>query len=142
MTEIILNAFKENISWLLLTVIRYRQGQISVRIDFKRNILIWKDSNRWFNDFVRSLTEQQSTEIIRTLPNLLKNCQVPDSFTPNPEAAYCWTLEVASLEEKEDGEEEKVCKCAGINNESEDFNIFISKIESVTEQIIDPIGGH
>lgn len=141
MKEMNVTELRGKIARLMLTVSRYRQGQVTVRVDFKRNILIWKDSNRWFNDFVRSLTEQQSAEIIETLPNLLKNCEVPNSYTPDPEANYYWTLELRVSGDSEE-EEVKILKCAGINNESDDFNCFLSKIESVSEQIIDPIGGH
>lgn len=48
----------------------YRKGFLSVRIDLAKGLIIWKDSNHWSNNFIRSLTFGELEHIRRILPEL------------------------------------------------------------------------
>lgn len=55
----------------------YRKGFLSVRLDLQRKLIIWKDSNHWSNNFIRSLTFSEVEQIRCALPDLchgLNNC--------------------------------------------------------------------
>ncbi|MDO5733802.1 MAG: hypothetical protein Q4P08_01510 [Eubacteriales bacterium] len=46
------------IEWAECELSVYQRGFLLVRFDFAHNVLIWKDSNRWFNNFVRGLPRE------------------------------------------------------------------------------------
>lgn len=43
----------------------YRKGVLSIRINFEPGTLIWKESRQWCNNFVRTLSDEQSDELRR-----------------------------------------------------------------------------
>lgn len=71
-------------SWIELELSAYRRGFISVRLDFTRRVLIWKDSNRWFNNFVRALTAERLKTVEEEMNLLLEQSTAPDP-TAGPE---------------------------------------------------------
>ena len=59
----------------------YRKGFLSIRLDLVKGLIVWKDSNHWCNNFVRSLTFQEIEMIRRVLPDLCRgnvkhSCQI------------------------------------------------------------------
>lgn len=48
----------------------YRKGYLSIRLDLTKGLIIWKDSNHWSNNFVRSITFAEIEMIKRLLPDL------------------------------------------------------------------------
>lgn len=48
----------DDISVILTELSAYRKSAICVRMDFEKKILQWKDSIRWTNNFVRSLSPE------------------------------------------------------------------------------------
>ncbi len=59
----------------------YRKGFLNVRLDLAKGLIVWKDSNHWSNNFVRSLTFTEVEMIRRLLPELCTvysdNCSCP-----------------------------------------------------------------
>jgi hypothetical protein len=63
----------------------YRKGFLSVRIDLNRGIIVWNDSNRWCNNFLRTLAPDQlewlnhylpQATLLQVLPLTSPTCQV------------------------------------------------------------------
>lgn len=48
----------------------YRKGFLNIRLDLAKGLIVWKDSNHWSNNFVRSLTFSEVEMIRRLLPEL------------------------------------------------------------------------
>ena len=48
----------------------YRKGFLNIRLDLAKGLIVWKDSNHWSNNFVRSLTFTEVEVIRRLLPEL------------------------------------------------------------------------
>ncbi len=63
----------------------YRKGFLNIRLDLAKGLIVWKDSNHWSNNFVRSLTFTEVEMIRRLLPELCtvhsSNCSCPVSRT-------------------------------------------------------------
>lgn len=59
-------------SWAEIELAVYRKGFLTVKIDFDKSVLVWKDSNRWFNNFVRGLPHSQMQPLQHALANLLQ----------------------------------------------------------------------
>lgn len=41
----------------------YRKGTVAVFIDFERGFLTWRESNRWCNNFTRTITGEQIADL-------------------------------------------------------------------------------
>lgn len=70
----------------------YRKGFLCVKFDFVRNVLIWKDSNRWYNNFVRGLPESGMRPVHDAFLAFLKECRdlaPDDSDEPHH---YLWRV--------------------------------------------------
>ncbi|NLW10833.1 MAG: hypothetical protein GX028_02310 [Clostridiaceae bacterium] len=59
----------------------YRKGFLNIRLDLAKGLIVWKDSNHWSNNFVRSMTFTEVEMIRRLMPDL---CAVytPDCSCP------------------------------------------------------------
>lgn len=57
--------------WAESEIASYRKGFITLRFDFQRQLMIWRDSNQWFNDFIRSLPEEQAGQMRESLANFV-----------------------------------------------------------------------
>lgn len=62
----------------------YRKGFLSVHVDLDRGYLTWRESNRWCNNFTRTMTPEQiqwldeallSSDILQTIPVTAAACQ-------------------------------------------------------------------
>lgn len=54
-------SMQREIAWAECELAAFQRGFLLLRLDFAHNVLIWKDSNRWFNNFVRGLPRDQMT---------------------------------------------------------------------------------
>ena len=63
----------------------YRKGCLSVSLNFRQHIMVWRESRQWCNNFVRSLTDEQIGEIrslikssgLLDAPDLLADSSAP-----------------------------------------------------------------
>lgn len=104
--------------WLELQLVRYRYGFVSVRLDFKRRVLIWKDGNRWCNNFVRALSDCRLIEAEVALQCFLEQGRLQaaalsaeETLRASEEVEYVWYL-FRSLA----GEASLYCQGQGIDN--------------------------
>jgi hypothetical protein len=126
-----------DISWIECSVMRYRQGEITVRLDFDRNLLTWKDSNRWFNDFVRSITPEQARKIKDRLHKLLGYVELTKTFKYDPDDSFIWQIKLGERDSDTPSWE-----VGGTRNDLAAWIEFVKVIEEASEQTIDPLGGH
>ena len=49
---------------LICEISAYRKGYIEVVFDWQRELIVWQDSNRWYNNFVRALSSADITRSI------------------------------------------------------------------------------
>ncbi len=63
--------YQEIIS-LVAELSAYRKGTVSVFIDLERGYLTWRESNRWCNNFTRTVTREQ----IQLFREQLEACRV------------------------------------------------------------------
>lgn len=129
--------FQNRLSWVECSVIRYRQGEITVRLDFDRHLLTWNDSNRWFNNFVRSLTTEQAQKIKKRLHELLGFVELTKSFHYDPDDSFIWQIKLG-----EKDQDTPLWEVGGNRNDLSAWVEFVKAIEEVSEQAIDPLGGH
>ena len=71
----------------------YRKGFLAVHIDLARGYLTWRESNRWYNNFTRTLSPEllewlnsilPGVALIQGLPLHDSTCQIPaDRLLPN-----------------------------------------------------------
>jgi hypothetical protein len=117
----------------------YRKGFINIRLDLARGLIVWKDSNHWSNNFVRSLTFTEIEIVRRLLPDMYQNrtacvCKLPG---PRLDAAvvatensghgsfYSWQLTLKSNEE---------CWCInGNSTKAELWRKVVKTIEQISK---------
>lgn len=88
----------QTFNWAECELTRYRKGFVTVRFDFDRRVLIWKDSNQWFHNFVRALGEGSMQEIREEIHRFLHDLEEEEqSDTP---AAAGWRLSLGRNEEQ------------------------------------------
>ena len=124
-------------SWMECSVVRYRQGKITVRIDFDRDLLTWKDSNRWFNDFVRNISNLQAQAIKEKLLLLLEKAELSQIFEYNPNETFVWKIRLGKA-----GERDAILETGGEEADLPLWQDLVHEIENAGEQLLDPIGGH
>lgn len=66
----------------------YRKGILSVRINFEPGMLAWKESRQWCNNFVRTLSDEQSEELLSLLKATVsphEHAEISESLTQSEE---------------------------------------------------------
>ncbi|MDO5737659.1 MAG: hypothetical protein Q4P65_00190 [Eubacteriales bacterium] len=69
----------QKLEWAACELSAYQGGFLLVRFDFVHNVLVWKDSNRWFNNFVRGLPEADMDVFRQVLETNLRELLKEDS---------------------------------------------------------------
>ncbi len=64
----------QSFDWAKIELVGYQKGILSVRFDFAKSVLIWKDSKRISNNFVRGLPSAQLIPLKQSLEQLLSSC--------------------------------------------------------------------
>lgn len=136
-----MNELKQNkeidFNWIECAVIRYRQGEITVLVDFDRNLLTWKDSNRWFNDFVRNISPLQAEKIKSQIHNLLQVYPPKKTFNYEADEQFIWRLRLGQGDNQV-----YTWETGGTASDAPTWSEFVKTIEAAGEQTLDPLGGH
>lgn len=82
------------IDWAECELAGYQRGFLMVRFDFVHNVLIWKDSNRWFNNYVRGLPREKMTGYRQHMADLLSVLEANTPAEPELPADYIWHISV------------------------------------------------
>ncbi len=127
---------EKDINWIECSLTRFRQGCITVRLDFENNLLIWKDSNRWFNDFVRNIDSVLADKIRESANQLLAANDYCISIEIDPNKEYLWQVKMGKK-----GLPDPLAECAGDDDSQEEWHAFVREIERAGEQVFDPVGG-
>lgn len=126
-----------DLDWMECEVTKYRQGVVTVHLDFRHNLLTWKDSNRWFNDMVKTFSTLAADRIKERLQALLDHMEIRESFPGDPNADYMWRVTVGSKTNPD-----LHFECGGFDR----FNVYwpdlLYEVEQTSGQLMDPIGGH
>lgn len=85
--------------WACCELSGYKKGYISIHIDFNSNVLSWKDSNHWYNNFVRGLPSSQIDPVKNSLIKFIKANQDKTETTIDSPQEYVWTIQIGENEE-------------------------------------------
>lgn len=90
----------QTFNWAECELTRYRKGFITVRFDFERRVLIWKDSNQWFHNFVRALGEGSMNGIREEILRFLNELEDEDEQMSETTQSS-WSLSLGRKDEED-----------------------------------------
>ncbi|MGB4609449.1 MAG: hypothetical protein ACOX3H_08515 [Saccharofermentanales bacterium] len=108
-------------SWAICELAAYRKGYITVKLDFKTNVLSWKDSNRWFNNFVRGLPKIQMQPLYDVLSRFIKEHRDDEYKTIDAPQHYVWNVRA--------GNESNTIEISGYDTDTEIWQELVKAIE-------------
>ena len=71
--------FTEEIISLDCELSVYRKGSLSVSLNLKQGLMVWRESRQWCNNFIRSLTGEQ----VRELRSRIKALGISETLDPD-----------------------------------------------------------
>ncbi|NLJ69976.1 MAG: hypothetical protein GX328_00730 [Clostridiaceae bacterium] len=108
-------------NWAICELSAYRKGYIMVKLNFKTNVLSWKDSNRWFNNFVRGLPKNQMQPLYDVLSRFItENRNKEDKTTDTPQH-YVWNVQA--------GNDNNTIEISGYDTDTEIWQDLVKAIE-------------
>ncbi len=116
-------------TWANCELSGYRKGYVTVKLDFKTNILSWKDSNYWFNNFVRGLPTHQMLPIYDALKDFIKqNIDHKPAKLLSPQD-YVWHIQAGS-----DLEGSPTYELSGYDVQAASWKKLLAAIEKVAQR--------
>lgn len=108
-------------TWATCELAGYRKGYITVKLDFKTNVLSWKDSNRWFNNFVRGLPRSQMEPLYDSVCNFVEENRDKDYAVTETPQLYVWNIQV--------GDDNNKIELSGYDTDSDVWKKLVKAIE-------------
>ncbi len=87
-------------TWVVCELSGYKKGYITIHFDFTSNILSWKDSNHWYNNFVRGLPKHQIDPVKEILFDFIETNKAESIEKPDTPKEYVWTIQAGKAEDK------------------------------------------
>ncbi|NLJ94722.1 MAG: hypothetical protein GX326_04425 [Clostridiaceae bacterium] len=112
--------------WASCELSGYRKGFINIKIDFTSNILSWKDSNHWYNNFVRGLPKSQMQPLYNAIESFVieyRDKSVTEIDEPVP---FVWLVQI--------GEKDQVIELQGHDLDSDLWKNLVTEIEKVAQR--------
>lgn len=126
------NTLAKELAWIECELSCYRKGYITVRLDFVRNLLTWKESNRWFNNFVRALSADRMAALKNDVIRFIEeNPSAAEHAEPGNRCSI-WHVELG----REDSEE-PFMELGGEVLTSPSWRKFCRKIEIAGQRSLD-----
>lgn len=117
---------KLSFTWATCELSGYRKGYITVSLDFKTNILSWKDSNRWFNNFVRGLPRSQMKPLYESIHHFVEENRDLEYKIPNSPQHFVWNVQV--------GDGNKTLELNGYDIDSVNWINLVESIEKAGQR--------
>lgn len=66
------------VKWLECEISGYRKGYVKARFDVNQRVLVWSDSNHWFQNFVKTVEPRRMDALLEAVHHLMEN-ELPPS---------------------------------------------------------------
>ncbi|MDI9490100.1 MAG: hypothetical protein GX145_03945 [Clostridiaceae bacterium] len=109
-------------TWATCELAGYRKGYITVKLDFKTNVLSWKDSNYWFNNFVRGLPKSQMKPLYDVISRFVEEYRDKSYETMETPQLYVWNVQVSD-------DNNNTLELSGYDTDSEIWQELVEAIE-------------
>jgi len=119
-------SLRKRIDWAECELSRFRRGYLLVRLDFSRHLLIWKESNRWVNDFVRAVPEDKMLALKEGLLSLISENKREEGELSPENYRPVWHVSLGS-----EGEKEPFCELCGEEEDDPFWKTFTRELERV-----------
>lgn len=113
-------------TWAVCELAGYQKGYITVNLNFKSNILSWKDSNRWYNNFVKGLPKKQMQPLYKTICEFVEENRDVEYKTPEKPQHYVWNLQI--------GDDSDSLELSGYDVDSKNWKTLVESIEKVGQR--------
>lgn len=131
----------DKMDWMEMKFSAYRKGCITVHVDFPRRLMSWRDSNRWFNDFVRVLTPDNLEDLRNHTRVFIETSATAMSIPGKPSEALSPCTAGSAPGEKnwclsfgQEGAEQPLLEYFGENQEDRPLRELSRTVERVGQQ--------
>ena len=96
---------QRELAWAECELAAYQRGFLFLRLDFQHNVLVWKDSNRWFNNFVRGLPREKMAGYREIVSDFIRQASPePDLDLEKIQRDFIWRLSYQEVDGSEEFE--------------------------------------
>ncbi len=113
-------------TWASCELSGYKMGYITVKLDFTTNVLTWKDSNHWYNNFVRGLPKAQMQPIYEAIESFVREHRHREIAIPDSPEPYVWHIQIGDANDSQEFQ--------GYDVKSESWLHLVNCIESVVDR--------